>query len=124
MESIKLSFEAIMPIFILMLLGYFIKEIKLTDKKSVGVMNKLIFNIFLPVLLFYNIYSTQSPEVFNLKLIIFTVAGIIFIFLTGYFAVMLLSRDNKKRGVMLQGFFRSNYAMFLWIFALNFIGLF
>ena len=51
-ESIKLSFEAVMPIFILMSLGYILKKIKLADKKSVDVVNGWVFKIFLPVLLF------------------------------------------------------------------------
>ncbi len=111
MESIRLSFEAIMPIFILMVLGYVIKKIKLADKKSLGVMNKVVFKIFLPVLLFYNIYNTKTPDVFNLRLIVFTIVGILFVFVLGYFAVILLTKDNKKRGVMLQGFFRANFAI-------------
>ena len=111
MESIKLSFEAVMPIFILMTLGYLIKKMNLADKKSIDVINKLIFKIFLPVLLFYNIYSTQTSDVFNLKLIVFTILGILFVFVAGYFAVLLLTKDNQKRGVMLQGFFRANFAI-------------
>ncbi|MBO7208320.1 MAG: AEC family transporter [Clostridia bacterium] len=111
MESLKLSFNAVMPIFILMLLGYSLKKIKLLDKNSAGVINKLIFRIFLPVLLFYNIYSIKTSDVFNIKLIIFTVIGIVFVFILGYFAVLLLTGENKKRGVMLQGFFRANYAI-------------
>lgn len=111
MESMKLAFEAVMPIFILMLLGYFIKKIKLSDKKNFDVINKLIFKIFLPVLLFYNIYSADMSEIFDIKLIIFVVAGVLSVFVLGYFAVMLLTKDNKKRGVMLQGFFRVNYSI-------------
>lgn len=111
MESIKLSFEAVTPIFILMALGYFIKKIKLADKKSIDVINKLVFKIFLPVLLFYNIYTTEIPDVFNLKLIVFTVVGVLFVFVLGNFAVRRLTEDNKKRGVMLQGFFRANFAI-------------
>ena len=67
MESIKLSFEAVMSIFILMMVGYFIKKIKLADKKSFNVINKLIFKVFLPVLLFYNIYNTNLAGLFDVK---------------------------------------------------------
>ncbi len=111
MESIKLSFNAVMPIFILMALGYFIKKIKLADKKSLDTMNKVIFKIFLPLLLFYNIYSTKTSGIFDVKLIVFTIISVLVIFVLGYFAVMLLTKENAKRGVMLQGFFRSNYAI-------------
>ncbi|MBO5453212.1 MAG: AEC family transporter [Clostridia bacterium] len=111
MESLKLSFEAVMPIFILMLIGYFIRKIKLADKKSLDVMNKVVFKVFLPVLLFYNIYSTKTADIFDGKLIMFTVIAVLCIFIVGYFAVLVLSKENAKRGVMLQGFFRANYAI-------------
>lgn len=111
MESLVLSFEAVMPIFILMLVGYFIKNIGLADKKAFDAMNKLVFKLFLPVLLFYNIYKTETVDIFNPKLVIFAVVGIFLTFLAGYAAVLFITKDNARRGVMLQGFFRANYAI-------------
>ena len=46
MESIKLSFEAVMPIFLLMLLGYIINKTKLADKKSVDIVNDGFLRFF------------------------------------------------------------------------------
>ncbi len=111
MESIKLSFEAIMPIFILMLVGYVIKRIGLADKKSFDTINKLIFKIFLPVLLFHNIYSAKTNQVLDVKLILFTIAGVLGIFVVGYFFVLLSTKENAKRGVILQSLFRANFAI-------------
>jgi len=111
MESLKLSFDAIMPIFILMALGYLIKKLKLADKKTLDSINKLIFKIFLPVLLFYNIYTTETAEVFDVKLMAFAAVGTVSVFILGYFAVLLITKDNAKRGVMLQDFFRANFAI-------------
>ncbi len=111
MESLRLSFEAIMPIFLLMLLGYVLKQLKISDKKGFDTVNKLVFKCFLPVLLFYNIYKTETAQVFDMKLIAFTIAGVICVFVLGYFAVFALTKENAKRGVMLQSFFRSNFAI-------------
>ena len=111
MESLKLSIESIVPIFILMALGYVIRERKLADKGNFDVMNKLVFNIFLPTLLFYNIYKIGDIKTFDFKLAGFLAAGTFLVFFAGYFAVKLITKDNTKRGVMLQGFFRSNYAI-------------
>ncbi len=111
MESLRLSFEAIAPIFLLMLLGYALKHCKIADKNGFDTVNKLVFKAFLPVMLFYNIYKTAAPEVFNLKLVLYTVASVLCIFILGYFAVLLITKENPKRGVMLQGFFRGNYAI-------------
>lgn len=111
MESLKLSFESICPIFLLMLLGYVLKNLKMASKENFDAINKLVFKAFLPVLLFYNIYKTDLGQVLDLKLIGFTVTGIICVFIIGYFAVLFLTKDNAKRGVMFQGFFRSNFAI-------------
>jgi len=111
MESLKLSFESVMPLFLLMLLGYLLKQFKFAKKETFDSINKLIFKIFLPVLLFYNIYTTDIQQVFDLKLVLFLILGVLVVFIVGYFSVLGLSRDNSKRGVMLQGFFRSNYAI-------------
>ena len=110
-DSLRLSFEAIAPVFILMFLGYVLKVLKIADKRGFDVVNKLVFKVFLPVLLFYNIYKTKTAEAFDMTLIMFTVVGIILVFILGYFAVLGLSRENAKRGVMLQGLFRTNFAI-------------
>lgn len=111
MESLKLSFESVTPIFLLMLLGYLLKRLKFADKACFDTMNKLIFKAFLPVLLFYNIYQTELTQVLNLSLIAFVVTGVLCVFVIGNFTVLALTKDNAKRGVMLQGFFRSNFAI-------------
>lgn len=111
MESLELSFNAIVPIFILMLIGYILKKTKVADKKTFDAINKLVFKVFLSVLVFYNIYKTDIASVLNINLIWFSVAGIVAVFILGYFAVMVFTQDNAKRGVMLQGFFRSNFVL-------------
>ncbi len=111
MESLKLSFNAIAPIFILMLIGYSLKKLKVADKKTFDSINKIGFKVFLPVLVFYNIYKTEIDDVLNVKLIWFSIIGIFAVFVVGYFAVLVLTKDNAKRGVMLQGFFRSNFVL-------------
>ena len=111
MESIKLSFEAVMPIFLLMLVGYVIKRMGMADKKNFDTINKLVFKVFLPALLFYNIYSARVSDVLDVKLILFTVAGIIGVFVVGYFITLLVTKENAQRGVILQSFFRANFAI-------------
>ncbi len=111
MESLLLSVEAVAPIFLLMLLGYGLKQVNIATKEHFDAINKLIFKIFLPILLFYNIYKTDLSLVFDPKLILFTVIGVLLVFAVGYGLVFLLTKDNAKRGVMLQGFFRSNFAI-------------
>ena len=111
MDSLVLSFEAVAPLFLLMMLGYGIKSLKLAKKEHFDVINRLIFKVFLPILLFYNIYKTDIGTVFDGKLILFTEICILLIFGIGYGLVFLFTKENAKRGVMLQGIFRSNFAI-------------
>ena len=111
MDSLVLSFEAVAPLFLLMMLGYGMKCLKLAKKEHFDVINRLIFKVFLPILLFYNIYKTDIGTVFDGKLILYTEICILLVFGIGYGLVFLLTKENAKRGVMLQGFFRSNFAI-------------
>lgn len=111
MESLQLSFDAVMPIFIMMLLGYLLRKLNVADKKTFDTINKLVFRVFLPTLLFYNIYGTSSVEIFDSRLLVFAVVCVLLIFFIGFGAVFLITNDNRKRGVILQGFFRSNFAI-------------
>ena len=110
MDSLLLSFNAIAPIFLLMLLGYVLKSLNVADKKTFDTINKLVFKIFLPILLFYNIYKTKTLEIFDIKLITYVIIFELCLYAIGYIAVILITKDNPKRGVMLQGFYRSNFA--------------
>ena len=112
MENLILSFNVVLPLFITMALGYFMKVIGMYDDHVLKVMNKVTFKTFLPLLLFYNVYKTDIKGVFNLKLMIFAAVSIILLFSVLCFLVPLFEKDNKKRGVLIQGIFRSNFVIF------------
>jgi len=111
MESLKLSFECVVPIFLLISLGYALRAFNVVKKETFNAMNKLVFKVFLPILLFKNIYETDIGKVFDLRYFCFIVVGVICVFIVGYVAVMFITKDDSRRGVMLQGFFRSNFAI-------------
>lgn len=110
MKSLQLSLSAVFPIFLLMLLGYLLCRWRVGSKALFDGINKLIFYAFLPVLLFYNIYKTDLKTVFDGKVILFCVLGILCVFLVGYGIVCVCTKVPARRGVMLQGLFRSNVA--------------
>ena len=106
------SANVVVPIFLLILLGYFLTRIKLWDENFLKIANQVCFKCLLPVLLFYNVATANIFEVFNLKLIIYVclcaciLCGILFLI------VPLFIKDKKRRGVMIQGTFRSNFLLF------------
>jgi predicted permease len=94
-----------------MLLGYGLKQLKMATKDQFNAINRLIFKVFLPIHLFYSVYKTDIKSFFDGKLILFAVVTVLIVFAVGYGLVFLFTKENAKRGVMLQGFFRSNFAI-------------
>lgn len=112
MENLILSFNVVSPLCLVMALGYFLKYIKILDDSSVKVMNNATFKVFLPTLLFYNIYTTDLGSVFNPKLMLFATISIVALFGILFLLIPIIEKDNSKRGVMIQGIFRSNFVLF------------
>ena len=112
MESLLISLEIVLPLFLLMALGYVIKLTGMMNETSVKQVNKVIFKIFLPLLVFCNIYNTELAESFNSQLLLYAVAGVLIQFVLSLCLAILLEKDNSRRGVMLQGMFRSNFVLF------------
>ena len=112
MENLILSMNVVLPLFFCIALGYGLKRIHMYDDKALGQMNKLCFKVFLPILLFYNIYTTDLSSAFNGKLIVFAVVGIIAWFIVLMLLIPKVEKENPKRGVLVQGMMRSNFVLF------------
>ena len=65
MDNLILSFTVIFPMFLQLILGYFLKHIGLTDEHSLQICNKLVFRVFLPAVLFLNIYNADLQHDFD-----------------------------------------------------------
>ena len=112
MENFILSFNVVSPLFLIMSLGYYLKYIRLFDDHTLNIMNKVCFKVFLPILLFYNIYKSDVKSAFNINLILFSVVSVVLLFLILLIIIPKIEKDNRKRGVMIQSIFRSNFVIF------------
>ncbi len=112
MDCIILAFKVVFPILIYVSIGYLFKQIKLYDAKGIKVVNDLVFKLFLPCLLFYNIYTTEIDKIFNLNLILYAVTFIIVMYVLLMFIVPKFIKENNKCGVFIQGIFRSNFVLY------------
>lgn len=112
MGNFMTSFNVVFPIFVMMAIGYFIKNIKFIDDNTVKKNNALIFKLFLPMMLFKNVYESDISSVFNPKLIMFSLISSLIIIAVLFVIVPVFEKDNRKRGVLIQGMFRSNFVIF------------
>ena len=63
--------EAVVPLFLLMLVGYAVRCCGIIDERDVSRTNAVIFRTFVPALLFESIYSSDFESAVNLRLIAF-----------------------------------------------------
>ena len=64
MDNLILSFNVVAPLCFVMALGYFLKYLKMFDESTVNVMNNVAFKVFLPCLLFYNVYTIKKYKIY------------------------------------------------------------
>lgn len=112
MDNFLLCFHAIMPLLLLMLLGYFLKQIHFIPKAGFDALDKLCFKIFIPVLLFHNIYTVDFSTEFDLNASIFVVAAIIGVFLLVFFLTpKVMKRGNSESATVVHGICHGNMAV-------------
>lgn len=112
MENFILSLNAVLPLTLMIGMGYGIKRIFNFEEKDLKKLNDLCFKVFLPILLFKNIYQINVGNIFDLRLIVFTTLIIGTIFLLLCLLIPHMEADRKKIGVLIQSIFRSNFIIF------------
>ncbi len=115
MNNIQLAFRVVFPLMLQMSIGYILRRRKLVDTHSLDVMNKLVFRVFLPLLLFLNIYTLEPGEAFNkenVSLLLLSAFCIILIVILLHFIIPIFVHETKKSSVLIQGIFRSNLVLF------------
>lgn len=100
-----------MPLFILILLGYFLRVRKMVNDDFVRMGTKIVFNIALPLLLFMQIATADLSSVFNPKLILYCVGGTIVILALLILLVPRFIKDRPSCGAFIQGIYRGNLAI-------------
>lgn len=102
--------STVLPIFIVLFSGWFLKNIKLVDEDFIEASNRVIFYFFLPVLLFYKISASSFSEVFNLKNIVLMYIVVAVTIMLSYFTGFLLKLRRPEKATFVMTGFRGNVA--------------
>jgi len=111
LENLMLSANAVLPMFMLLAAGFLSQKAGVLTREDVPRFNKVAFRIFLPCLLFYNIYCSDLSAAVKPGLIIYAVCGVLLVFAAAYLSVQHLVRREDWKGVIAQGIFRSNFVI-------------
>lgn len=112
MNSFQTALSAVLPMFVMLVMGNFLKRIKMVDEHTLNKMNTLCFKTFLSISLYYNIYRANIAEVFNGKLLMFAVITQFIILGISFIAAIPVTKGKKKRGALIHGIFHTNFVIF------------
>jgi predicted permease len=111
LEVFSFSFNAVAPILLLVVAGYIIKLSGLFDDSFFKKCNTLVFRVFLPILLFKNVYDIKSIGDINFSALLYCVVAILILCLIGNLSAKIFADHRQQKGVINQCTFRSNYAI-------------
>ena len=112
MQNLVIAFNAVLPVMLCIMLGYFLARIGMIREELRKGLNALCFKVFLPLYLFRSVYETNVSDAFNPGLMIFCCLGMIAWFAALMFLIPRMEKEDPRRGVLIQGMFRSNFALF------------
>jgi len=122
LSNFIISLEAVLPMFILMVIGFFVRKKRLMEPEEIKKLNHMVFIVFFPAMMFHNLYGTEIQESFNLKLIVFAVVSIALIYTGSVLVTLAIEKNPKSRGAMIQGLYRSNFVIMGLPIAINMFG--
>ena len=71
MSNLVFSLNTTMPVFLMMVLGFFLHQVHIIDDGFASKLNKFVFSITLPVMLFHQLGSTNFVDAWDSRFVLF-----------------------------------------------------
>lgn len=111
MADFIFSLNATLPIFLIMVLGWFLMRIGLFNKEFNKVADKYVFKVALPVLLFKDIATADIRSDFNLTFVLFCMVTTTIMFLAIWRLSYIFIKDKTQVGAFAQASARGSAAV-------------
>lgn len=111
MSDFLVCMNAILPIILIMLLGFLARCLHFLNEDDVLKINSLAFKAFIPFMVFQSMYSSDLSSAEQPKLILFAVTGVLFVFAVSVMVTLMFCKNKKRQSVIIQGLFRSNFVI-------------
>lgn len=121
LDNLIFSLNATIPIFLLMVLGFIFRKIGLFDEHFITKLNKFVFVVALPALLFDDIGSADFYDAWDTTYVLFCFfATLISIFIA--FLISIPFKKTTSQGEFVQAAYRSSAAIIGMAFVQNIYG--
>ena len=112
LESFQVAFNAVMPLLLLLGVGWAAVRSGLTDRAFMNRLNTLNFKLFFPFLMFKNVYGAEPENLPTTALIITGVVSLLVLVTLLVILVPQIVKENPRRGTIIQAIFRSNFIIY------------
>ncbi len=122
MENLMFSLNATIPVFLVMVIGYVCKNLKVVDDNFVKTLNSFNYNITLPVLVFKDISAVNIYEVWDTKYVLFCFFVTLFCICVIWILSGIFYKDKTLIGEFVQASYRGSAAVLGIAFIQNIYG--
>lgn len=122
MDSLIYSLNATVPVFLVIILGYFLRYVKMFDEPFLKVADKFNFKVTLPAMLFMDLAVTDFAAVFDLKYVIYCFIVTLLCILGIWGLARAFMKDKSIRGEFVQASYRSSAAVLGMALVVNICG--
>ena len=112
MQSLYIALSVSIPLIVYMTIGMLIRKFRIFSREQFTALNGMLFRVFIPILVFMEVYTADLARVFRADLFIFVIAGILIATLVSFITSGLMTKDRASRATVCQGAYRSNFVLF------------
>ncbi len=107
-----MSIQVVVPMAIMVGIGVLLRVFHVTDVATMKNVDKIIFKLIMPTLMFYNIYNTDFSQLQNVGYVLYGAAGLVILFLCAMFVIPRFVQPRPTASAYGQALIRSNYLLF------------
>ena len=112
MNNFILAVSVVFPLVVYMAVGMMIRRLHIFSEGNFKQLNGLIFRIFIPLTLFFNVYEVDLGDISKICEILVCVLGIPMAYVTVWIVLRKRIQDRAVRATMVQGMYRINFVLF------------
>ena len=112
LESFQVAFNAVMPLLLLLGVGWAAVRSGVTDRAFMNRLNTLNFKLFFPFLMFKNVYGAEPENLPTTALMITGAVSLLVLVALLMIVVPRIVKENPRRGTIIQAIFRSNFIIY------------
>lgn len=122
MEQLLFSLNATVPVFLVMVIGYILKQLHVVDEPFVKTLNKFNYKVTLPVLLFKDIATSDFYSVWDTRYVLYCFLVTLTCITVIWVLAGLFYKNKAQLGELVQASYRSSAAVLGIAFIQNIYG--